>query len=476
MLYRKILVAFDGSPGSWKALRKAILLARDQGARLVALSVVEHLPRFAATVGEVEEEKEQQSAYFAKLQTEAVALAREQGVELEAQTAFGHAAHHIVRFAQSLGCDLVVLGQVGHSGGWNVLLGSTADRVVDQAACDVLVVRAVEAVQPDQTARGSVEDIEARLRVREVMTRTVTSVRPDMPLREAVEVLVSRNHRVVPVVDEGNHLVGILTNGDLVERGGLRLRVELLRTLSPELLAGELKALEEGRTVADVMTREVVSISPEATLDEAAHLMVARHLKRLPVVDSKGVLLGMVSRLDLLRTRSEARSQPVAEPPATQGKTIGEVMRTDVPTIRQGAPLAEILDAVVSTRLNRALVVDEAGRVVGIVTDAELVRRLSPRDHPSLGQVLMSRLPFAALSLEQRRDLERAVGMTARQLMLPNVPTVSPETPIADAIATMLREQRKLLPVVDQAERLLGAADRADLLRFLVRSEEGPKA
>ena len=89
----------------------------------------------------------------------------------------------------------------------------------------------------------------------------------------------------------------------------------------------------------------------------------------------------------------------------TTGRTIGEVMRTDLPVIRHNARLPDVLDAVVSTRLNRALVVDDEWRVVGSVSDAELLRRLSPEDHPSIVRILMSRLPFIHLSQEERDNL-----------------------------------------------------------------------
>ncbi len=467
MLYRRILVAFDGSRGSWKALDKAVSLAHEQAAELVALSVEAHLPHYAATIDEVQEEKEQEDAYFAKVQGEAVALAWEHGVELKTAIVPGHAAQTIVRYAQEHAFDLIVIGQVGHSGLWGTLLGSTTDRVVDQAHCDVLVVRAAEGGQAADEEARAVEDFGDRLRVQDVMTRLVASVHPETPLRDAVAQLVASNYRALPVVDAQNRVVGIVTNGDLVERGGLRLRVEMLKSLTPELLAGELAALEQGKSVSDVMTRDVVTVAPGATLSEVAHLMVSRHLKRLPVVDPTRVLLGMISRLDLLRTRSGANPQLAPEAPPRAGRTIGEVMRTDVPTVGRAASLAEVVDAVTSTRLNRALVLDEERRILGVVTDAELVRRLSPRDHPSLAQVLMSRLPFANLPPEQRRELEQATGTTAEQLMDPHVPTVTVDTPLGEAVATMLREKRKLLPVVDRTGRLLGAVDRADLLRIL---------
>ena len=141
MIYRNILVPLDGSAGSWKALRKAILIAADQAAELTALSVEEHLPHYAATVGEVEEEKAYANGYFAQIQARAANLAAEHGVRLKAATVAGHAAQTIVEYARTQKVDLIVIGHSGHAGIWGTLLGSTTDRVVDHASCDVLVVR-----------------------------------------------------------------------------------------------------------------------------------------------------------------------------------------------------------------------------------------------------------------------------------------------------------------------------------------------
>lgn len=318
----------------------------------------------------------------------------------------------------------------------------------------------------------AVDDISNQLAVREVMTREVFRLHPEQSLREAVEMLIGRDYRAVPVVDSRDHVLGIVTNGDLVERGGLRARVDLLGVLTPEQLARELAALEEGKTVADVMSSPAVTVGPEMSLAKVAHLMVTRRLKRLPVVDDSGKLLGMVSRVDLLRTRAEAYPVPRAEVPSRHGRVIGDVVRTDVPVVARGAPLAEVLDAVVSTRLNRAIVVDEDRRVVGVVSDAEILRRLSPEDHPGILRVLMARLPFVHLSPPEQSDLAHALGTTAAELMDLNVPTVAADLPLGQAIEVMLRERRKILPVVDAAGRLIGAADRSDLLRTLV-SEDG---
>ncbi len=140
-MFKIILVGLDGSPGSRKALRVAILLAQEQEARLWTVGVEERLPQYAATVGEYEEEHDAANAYFAKLNEEAAASARQMGVTIESIVRPGHPAKVIIDVAQDLPADLIVIGQSGHSNLWGSLLGTTADRVVRSATCSVLVVR-----------------------------------------------------------------------------------------------------------------------------------------------------------------------------------------------------------------------------------------------------------------------------------------------------------------------------------------------
>ena len=190
--------------------------------------------------------------------------------------------------------------------------------------------------------------------------------------------MIGRDYRALPVVDEAERVLGIVTNGDLVVRGGLAMRLELLATASREAIQRELAALAESRqTAADVMTREVVTVPADMSVLEAARVMAERRLKRLPVVDATGHLLGIVSRVDFLRTVAQGYPAPEPQPRQTRpDRRVADVMRTQVPSVSLQASLPEVIDAIVSTRLNRAVVIDEQRRVVGIVTDAELVRRL----------------------------------------------------------------------------------------------------
>ncbi|MHB0868442.1 MAG: universal stress protein [Chloroflexota bacterium] len=139
--YKRILVPFDGSEGSSKALQRALLLAKDQGAEVTIFYVDEHLPRYAKGVGEIQEAEEVREAEAAELRSKALALARRQGMEVKFETVVGHAAQSILSYAQEEAFDVIVIGHTGHSGLWGTLLGSTTARVVDQATSDVLVVR-----------------------------------------------------------------------------------------------------------------------------------------------------------------------------------------------------------------------------------------------------------------------------------------------------------------------------------------------
>jgi nucleotide-binding universal stress UspA family protein len=140
-MYRKILVAYDGSDGSKRALRAGIELARATGARLTALSVREHLPYFATAVDEVDEARERIEHFFARITSEARAAARAQGVELEAVVRPGHGVETIVTFAREGAFDLLVVGFAGHANVFGRIMGGTAQNLVRLAPCPVLVVR-----------------------------------------------------------------------------------------------------------------------------------------------------------------------------------------------------------------------------------------------------------------------------------------------------------------------------------------------
>ena len=139
-MYRKVVIANDGSEGAAKALTTAIELARRLKAALQMVSV-EDVPRFPTTVDEVVEEKQEANRFFDRVVERPRAQAKTARVKIETHVVAGHAVPSIIAFIEREGCDLLVIGYMGHSALYNRLIGSTTDRLVELAPCQVLVVK-----------------------------------------------------------------------------------------------------------------------------------------------------------------------------------------------------------------------------------------------------------------------------------------------------------------------------------------------
>jgi CBS domain-containing protein len=140
-------------------------------------------------------------------------------------------------------------------------------------------------------------------RVRDVMTTDVARLGPDATHDEIVDLLLARRVSGLPVTDEDGRLVGIVTEADLVTREaygpGRRCPVDvLLDNLRNRPPAWVRKAA--ATTAADLMTRTVVTTSPDADLPTTARRLLESGHRRLPVIDADGRLVGIVSRRDLL--------------------------------------------------------------------------------------------------------------------------------------------------------------------------------
>jgi len=133
--------------------------------------------------------------------------------------------------------------------------------------------------------------------VRYVMTVNPVTVGPDAPLRQAVNLMRERKIRHLPVVEDGERLVGILTDRDV--------RHAALVPALAEHLAWEPRRLKALR-VRDVMTWSVVTTHPEATLAQAGMTMFQRRIGSLPVVDN-GRLVGILTETDILGALSAGK-------------------------------------------------------------------------------------------------------------------------------------------------------------------------
>jgi nucleotide-binding universal stress UspA family protein len=140
-MFEKILIANDGSPHARKALTAAIDLAAKCSAELHQISVEEDLPHYAATIGEIQEVKEQRNHFFDTLDRESIAEAEARGVKLTCHVVAGHEVESIINFCKDGGFDLLVIGFMGHSRVFERIWGSTSQTLTRIAPCSVLVVK-----------------------------------------------------------------------------------------------------------------------------------------------------------------------------------------------------------------------------------------------------------------------------------------------------------------------------------------------
>ncbi|MEQ3549412.1 CBS domain-containing protein [Pseudonocardia nematodicida] len=280
------------------------------------------------------------------------------------------------------------------------------------------------------------------LRARDVMTRRVVTVWADAPLSRAQDRMAESRFSALPVVDRRFALVGVIS------------LVDVLRNRK-----------NPAATVGDAMTEQVVTMWPTTNISIVAHRMRAYgELRLVPVVD-KGILVGVITRSDLLRRRHSggairraARriggaglSGPLPEAMMPRGagriggRPVSELRVLDVMTdgglvaISPDTSLDEAAEVLLSYRFTAVPVVDADERLLGVVSEADLMSG----------------------SLDGGR---RTRSRTVAGLMTRDVEVVRPADPLADADQLLSERGFRVVPVIDDDGVLVGVVSRSDLL------------
>jgi CBS domain-containing protein len=293
--------------------------------------------------------------------------------------------------------------------------------------------------------------------IREIMTPDPLAVKPETLVAEIVELLLKESFKAVPVIDPDRHVIGIISDGDLIERGGMPLRLSVGQVLDEVTLREQLHSiLATGKLARDIMTPSPVCLDARTPIDRAARRMVQTNLKRLPVIDERGKLVGMLSRVDVLHSLVNV---PIGseEHARANGATVGDVMSLHVPLVNEEAPLEEIVERMVTGDLRRVIVINQSGQPVGLITDGDLVARVAPKHRSGVVAALLG------------RGLVHPAGeVTARHIMSEGVLSGPPETPLVAAVGQMLERQTKRFVVVDGQGKPIGIVDRQTALRTLL--------
>lgn len=349
-----------------------------------------------------------------------------------------------------------------------VMPAAEIERVLPQI--EEMVMDGIVAVQSLEVVSHKTQKllIPKQIRVRDIMTPSPRKVARSTPLDEVVKLLLSSIFTGAPVVDEEDRLVGIITQGDLIYKGGMPVRLGLLAESNGDKLEAVLSALSR-KSAQEVMTSPAISIEEDKFVNDAVDLMLRERVKRLPVVDAQGRLTGMLSRIDIFRTiMKEAPDwKAFGEQRIQVGnlRYVSDIMRRDTHTVFPETPVEEVLQIIDSNDIQRVAVVAQDGRFLGLISDRDLLVAFSPEHPEGIWDYLMGILPFTERGKRHRELREYLRARTAAEVMNPYIVTVQEDTPLDEAIRLMTERGFKRLPVLDSEGKFKGMISRDSLLR-----------
>lgn len=264
------------------------------------------------------------------------------------------------------------------------------------------------------------------MRVRDLMQQRVTTVTPDEDLAVALQIMLWRGFRHLPVCTADGRLVGMLSDRDVLAGAGIRATGV------------------EGR-VGDAMSAPVQSVEPDTPLEDAAAVLGTSKIGGLPVVEG-GRLVGMLTVTDVL---AHVAQVPV-EALGPMEESVATVMTGEVDTIGPGDSLFDAALRMHQGGYRHLPVVDADQRVIGMLSDRDVRNAFGdPR------------------KLVERDDVdhEYALGIRVDEAMTPDPITVTTDQTLGDAVAAFLDARVGAIPVVDpDTGRLEGLVSYLDAL------------
>ncbi len=341
--------------------------------------------------------------------------------------------------------------------------------IVDEMVTDgIIAVRDVEVIS--HKTRGVL--MPRNTRVLEIMTRNPKRVSATTPVSDVAKLLLSSTFTGLPVVDEKDRPVGVIAQGDLIYKADLPMRVGLLAQADRQKVGAILDTLAPKRA-REIMTHPAVVIEQNSLVTEAVDLMLKKKVKRLPVVDEAGKLVGIISRVDIFRTVMTV----CPDWGAFQEKGIrveglhyvADIMRRDTSTVLPDTPVEEIMRVIGCNDIQRVCVVDKEGYFRGLISDRDLLIAFSER-HPGVWDYFAGKIPFSERGKRSRELKDHLRAKTASDVMKTQVVTVREDTSIEEAMVFMLEKALKRLPVLDSEGKFKGMISRDSVLRTIFAS------
>jgi CBS domain-containing protein len=272
-----------------------------------------------------------------------------------------------------------------------------------------------------------------------IATRDVVSVPPTSTIMGAVEKMTGCGFRRLPIVDPGSgKLRGIITSGDIINfmGGGDKFNLVQVRH-GGNLLA----AINE--PVRTLMTQQLTTLPDSASIADAVEIIVTRKVGGMPITDSNGVLVGMVTERDVMKVLATEKVD----------LSVNDIMTTGLRVTDPDCPIGKVTRDMTTHRFRRLPVV--SGDVLyGIITTSDIMKYLGTKK--VFDQMLTG-------------DVSEVMGLPVRNLVSSNLFTTSPDKGINEAAREMLDRNVGGLPVIEKA-RLVGLVTEFDMVRALART------
>ncbi len=261
-------------------------------------------------------------------------------------------------------------------------------------------------------------------KVKEYMSSPIYVIERNEPIQRARNLMFKYGVGRLPVMEEGR-LVGIVTKYDITNR---------LNQAAPEWRRRPIDKVP----IQVVMTESPITIFPDATMSQAAELMVENGISGLPV-ERDGEIVGMITSRDMIRYFSEQDIKA----------KVGDLMNREIVSVHRHHTIAHVLDEMNLQGASRALVYEDNMSPVGIITRSGLTfsEIMGPKDEMETKNIKMTRKESPAGRKQYR--YVREVPFVAEDIMSSPIITISPETKAVDAARSLAEKNIISMPVME---------------------------
>jgi len=281
------------------------------------------------------------------------------------------------------------------------------------------------------------------MKVADIMSSPVYIVNADEPVSYARNLMLRYKISTLLVLNEGK-MVGIVTKSDISNR--LAQAEPLWRRRPIDQIPIKL-----------LMTESVITIYPEASISQAAALMLENGVHDIPVV--KNEIVGIVTRTDIVRS--------VAENTEEINTKISKLMTEDIVSVHRHHTINHVIDEMNRNEIERVIVKDDAGKPVGIISRRNLALNLLADNEGKLPTKNIKMARKSSPAGQKTYRYVKEVPLTAEDIMSSPIISIDVNENVSAAAKKLIEEEVTALPVSD-GEEIVGIISRTDIIKAVL--------